>query len=247
MAAHVVVDALVVHDVEVRQGHGRAHRMPAPGVPVREHLGAVGEGFEQSIVGDHRAHGGIAGGHALGAGDDVRDRLVAGDRERLTDAPKRADSLVGHQQDVVAVADLPHPREVPGWGREAPTGVLHRFQEHRRDRLRTLHEDRLLDLVGRPAAEPLDVVAVLGRPVEVGVGHLQRPGHQGFEGRLRRGNPGDAQGAVRGAVVGHGPTDHLRLQRLTGGPVELLGQFPRALHRLAAAGGEEHPVEVAGC
>jgi hypothetical protein len=47
-------------------------------------------------------------------------------------------------------------------------------------------------------------------------------------------------------VVGDGPGDDLVLPGFAGQLVELLGQFPRALHRFAAAGGEEHPVQIAG-
>jgi hypothetical protein len=46
-------------------------------------------------------------------------------------------------------------------------------------------------------------------------------------------------------VVGDVPADHLGLAGLSGELEVLLGQLPGALHGLAAAGGEEDPVEVA--
>ena len=83
-------------------------------------------------------------------------------------------------------------------------------------------------------------------PVEVGVGHLVRAGHQRLEVHLGLGNAGDRQRALRGAVVGHRAADDLVLHGLAGDLEELLGQFPRRLNCLAATGGEEHAIEVAG-
>ena len=47
------------------------------------------------------------------------------------------------------------------------------------------------------------------------------------------------------AVVGDVAADDLVLHRLAGELEVLLGELPRALDGLSAAGGEEHPVEVA--
>lgn len=83
-------------------------------------------------------------------------------------------------------------------------------------------------------------------PVDVGVRHLVRARHQGLEGRLQRRQACDGQGALRSAVVGDGAGDDLVLGRLAGQLEVLLGELPGGLHRLAAAGGEEDLVEVAG-
>src|SRR4051795_7499613 len=48
------------------------------------------------------------------------------------------------------------------------------------------------------------------------------------------------------AVVGDGPADHLVLERPAGHLEVLLRDLPCRLDGFAAAGGEEHPVEVAG-
>ena len=164
----------------------------------------------------------------------------------MPEPAERADDLVGHQQHVVLVADLAHPLEVAGRRREAAAGVLHRLEEHGRDRLGTLELDRLADPVGCPPAERLEVVTVLGRAVEVRVGHLVRARDERLEHRLRAGDAGDRQRAVRSAVVGDVAADHLVLQRPAGELEVLLGDLPRALDRLAAAGREEDAVEVAG-
>ena len=222
--------------------------MPAERVPVGERRGPVPERLEQPVAGDHRADGGVPAGHPLGAGDDVGHvaEVVAG--EHRPDPPERADHLVGDEQHVVLVADLPHPLEVAGRRREAAAGVLDRLEEDRGHGVRPLELDRLGDPVRRPQPEGLGVVAqVLRRPVVVGVGHLEGAGHQRLEHLLGRRDAGDREGALRGAVVGDGPADDLVLGRLPGQLEELLGQLPGGLDRLTAAGREEHPVEVARC
>jgi hypothetical protein len=146
----------------------------------------------------------------------------------------------------VSVTDLANPLEVPGRRREAAAGVLHGLEEDRRDRVRTLEEDLLLDLVGGPAAERLGVVAEDRCPVAVGVGHPERAGDQGLEDVLEGRETGDRQRPLGGAVVGDRPADDLGLHRLAGQLEVLLGRLPRGLDGLAATGGEEDAVQVAG-
>jgi hypothetical protein len=124
--------------------------------------------------------------------------------------------------------------------------VLHRLDEDGGDGVGALHLDGDLDLVGGPAAERLEVVAVLGRAVEVGVRCLVGARHQRLEVLLRVGDARDRQGSLRRAVVGDGPADDLVLHRSAGQLEVLLGDLPRGLDGLAAARGEEDPVEVAG-
>jgi hypothetical protein len=71
----------------------------------------------------------------------------------VAEPPERADHLVGHEQHVVAVADLAHALEVARRGREAPARVLHRFEEHGYDRVGAFALDGDLDLVSGPAPE----------------------------------------------------------------------------------------------
>ena len=221
--------------------------MAAERVAVGVRRGAVLERLEEPVAGDHRADRRVARGHALGAGDDVGLVAELGGAEHLPHPPEGADDLVGDQQDVVLVADLADPLEVAGRGREAAAGVLHRLEEDRGDGVGALELDRLGDPVRGPAAEGLLVVAeVVGAAVEVGVGHLVGAGDQRLEHLLQRRDAGDGQRALRGAVVGHGPGDDLVLVGLAGELEVLLGELPRRLDGLAAAGGEEDAVEVAG-
>src|SRR5664279_1379663 len=110
--------------------------MPAEGVAVGKVLVAVPERLRDAITDEACPDGGVAARHALGARNHVRHvtELVAG--EGHAEAPKSADHFVGHQQHVVLVADLAYALEIPGWRREASSGVLHRFQEPRGNRVR---------------------------------------------------------------------------------------------------------------
>ena len=221
--------------------------MSTEGVAVEEGVGALLVRLEEPVAGDHRADGGVAGGHPLRAGDDVGGVAEVRAGEHRPDAAEGADDLVGDEQDVVLVADLADPLEVAGGRREAAAGILHRLEEDRGDGLGSLELDRLGDAVGGPAPEGLGVLPqVLGGAVEVGVGHLVGTGDQRLEVGLQRREPGDRQRALGSAVVGDGAGDHLVLARLAGELEVLLGQLPRGLHGLAAAGGEEDAVEVTG-
>ena len=146
----------------------------------------------------------------------------------------------------MAVADLPHPLEVPRRRGEAAAGVLHGLEVDGRDRVRTLPDDGPLDLVRRPLAEGDLVVGEDRCPVEVGVGDLDGPAHQGFEGGLEVRDPGDGQGTHGRPVVGDVAADDLGALGLAGLPEVLPGQLPRRLDRLGPAGGEEDAVELTG-
>ena len=97
-------------------------------------------------------------------------------------------------------------------------------------------------------AERFDVAVVgLGRAIEVGVRHAQPARCQRLERRLEHRNTGDRQRALRRAVIRDGPRNHLVFAGLSRELEVLLGELPGGLHGLTAAGGEKHPVQVAGC
>jgi hypothetical protein len=206
----------------------------------------VQERLGQPVGGDHPAQRDVAGGQALGGGDDVGRVVVLQPTEVLAEAAEAADHVVRDHQDVVAVADLADPLEVSGRRREAAAGVLHRLEEDGGDGVRALELDRLGDPVGRPDAELLGAHRLVGAAVVVGVRHPERRRHERLEVLLQGRDAGDRQGAHRGAVVRDRPGQHLGLERLAGPLEERAGELPRRLDRLGAAGGEEDPVEVTG-
>ena len=219
--------------------------MAAEGEPVRERRLVLEERLGEEVATDDRAERRVAAGEPLGTGDDVGEVVVAFAAEHRAEAPERADHLVGHEQHAVAVADLAHPLEVALGGHEAAARVLHRLEEHRGDGVGTLEHDALLELVGEGEHERLLVV---GERVAtaVGVRHVAGAGRQRFEGRAQRGNAGDRERARGGAVVRGAAGDHLVALSLADGAEVLADELPCRLDRLGTAGGEEHPVQVAG-
>ncbi len=166
----------------------------------------------------------------------------------MPDAPERADDLIGDEQHVVLVADLAHALEVAGGRREAAARVLHRLEEHGRDGLGALEEDHLLDAIRGPDAERLEVVcrcADFGRPVEVRVRHAEATRRDGLEHLLHRRDARDRQRALRGSVVRDRARDHLVLGRAALELPVVLRELECRLDGLAAAGREEHAIEVA--
>src|SRR4030095_6805207 len=135
-------------------------------------------------------------------GDDVGLVAVRVGAEITSEPAEGADDLVGDEQHVVLVADLPHPLEVARRRWEAATRVLHGLEEDGRDGVWALELDGLGDTVRRPPAECLDVVPVLRRAVEVGVWYPERAWHQRLERRLELGQSGKGQRAGRRAVGG---------------------------------------------
>ena len=213
---------------------------------VQERGRARAERLHERVADQHPAERRVAGRDSLGEGDDVRLVPVALGAEVVAEPAERADHLVGDQQHAVPVADLPDPLEVAGRRREAAAGVLHGLQVDRRDRLGSLTEDGPLDLVRGPDAERLQVVAhERGGPVEVGVRHPDAARGHRLERVLDVGQAGDGQRAHRGPVVGDLAADHLVPFGLAGQLEVLLGELPGRLDGLRAAGGEEHPVQVA--
>jgi hypothetical protein len=157
---------------------------------VEERLGDV-------IAGDHRAHRRVRGGDALRRGDHVGDVVIALAAEPLSEAAPRADHLVGDQQHTVPVADLAHALEVAVLRHEAAAAILDGLENHRRDRVGTLEDDRLLDRIRRPQR-----VALLVPSVGVRIRDVRAAGSQRFEGGAQRRQAGGRQRPHRRAVVG---------------------------------------------
>ena len=164
----------------------------------------------------------------------------------MAQPPEGADDLVGDEQDAMAVADFADALEVARRRGETAAGVLHGLEVDGGHRVGALAHNGPFDLVGGPSAEGHLVVGEDLGPVEVRVGHLDRPGHQRLEGSAQLGDAGDGERPHGGAVVGDVAADHLRALGLTGHAEVLAGQFPGRLDRFGTARGEEDAVEVAG-
>ena len=206
-----------------------------------ERRGALVEGLEDTVADDHAAHRHVRRGEGLSDGDDVRLVAVALAAEVVAEPAPGADHLVGDQQDVVAIANIPHPLEVALLGRDAPAGVLQRLQDHGGDRLRPLEQDPLLDRVRRP-----ERIAVGGPSVAVRVRNVNAAGGQRLEVAAELRDAGGTEGAEGSAVVGDLAGDELGLLAVAPDPVIAARQLQGRLHRLGAAVGEEDPVQVAG-
>jgi hypothetical protein len=161
----------------------------------------------------------------------------------VAETTERGNHLVGAEQDSVAVAELPHAREVAIRRREAASCVLHGLEDEHRDGLGPRPLDRLLEIVEEKRRELR--LSLLGGPVvPVRVLHVEHLGHEGLE-RLAEGRDArDRERAERRPVVRDVPGDGLPAP-LTADAVVLTGELPRRLDRLRTAGDKEDAVEVA--
>ena len=153
------------------------------------------------------------------------------------EAAPGADHLVGDEDDPELVADLAHALEVALRRGEAAARVLHRLEDHARDRLRALEQDALVDRLGR--------VLDLG-PVAVRVGDVASRREQRLERAPHVRDAGRGERAHGRAVVGELARDDLVAARVAGELVVLAAELERRVDGLRAAGGEEDAVEVAG-
>ena len=112
LGPHVAAEVLVLVDVEVGHRDRRGHRVAGEGEAVGERGVAFAERLEDAVGGDHRAHRRVGRGQRLGGGDHVRLVAELFAAEVVAEPAPGADHLVGDQQHVVLVADLPDPLEV---------------------------------------------------------------------------------------------------------------------------------------
>ena len=209
--------------------------------PVREHRGPLHERLRDRIRHDHGSHRRVGRRDPLGRRDDVGLVAVALAPEPVAEPAPRADDLVGDQQHAVPVADLPDPLEVAVLWNDAPTGVLHGLEDHRRDRVGALEQDPLLDGVGRP-----ERVAILRPAVGVRVRHVAAARRERLELRPQGGNARGGQRSEGRAVVGDLAGDDLGARALAAHAVVVARELPGRLHGLRPTRCEEHAVEVSG-
>src|SRR5947199_5059049 len=135
LRAHVRQDALVAHGGDVGDSDGRRDRVTAPGRAVGEGPGGgLEEGRGQRFADDDPAQGRVARRRALREGDEVRDDTQHAAAEPVAEAPKRADDLVGDQEDAVPVADLAQRAPVAVRWDQRAAAVLDRLGEDGPDR-----------------------------------------------------------------------------------------------------------------
>jgi hypothetical protein len=241
---HVTDEVLALEDREVREGDRARERVAAEGDAVRERrLRLLEERLDRPLACDQRPE------RSVRARDPLRDRHhvgldpVARAAEPVSDPPEAADHLVHDQQETVGVADLAHPLEVAFGRRDRSRRVLHRLEDHRRDRLRVLVDDDRLDLVRtlQRAARP---VRAVGAAVAVGHRRPQAPGQERLELRAQRRAAVDRERAHRRPVVGAPARDELVARRLAAQAVVLARDLHRGLDRLAAPADEEDAADV---
>ena len=185
--AHVLDDALALHDLDVLQ-RDRAHHGVAAERDRRASTSTSPEERLHHPVGrDHRTDRGVGRGQALRRRDDVRPDVVALRPEPVPDPAEAGDHLVRREQDVVAVAELPHAAPVALGRGEAAAGVLHRLHVDEAHRLRPHLEDRLLELVEE---EPRELLLGLLRRAGGSGSCWRRGAPRGRAARKAFGSPG---------------------------------------------------------
>ena len=166
-------------------------------------------------------------------------------REHLAGAAEAVDDLVHDQQHAVLVADLAQP--LPVFRRRDVQTIRgrNRLTDDGRDRLRSLIDDFLLDIIGAHDvarfALKTEVVPIVVRRRSV----IDTVHERAEVGLVAHG--GEAQRAHRHAVVAATARDDLVALREATHGLDLLGDLDRALNRLGATGAEVDAIQIAGC
>ena len=242
-AEHLLADAggvghhaLVLHRVDGRHRGRTGQRVTRVGEPAG--IGAVGEGVVDGVVDGDATQWHVAGGDALGEGDQVGDDVEVLDREPLSGPAEAGHHLVGDHHDAVPVADLPHAGHVAGRRNHDSGGAGDRLQDDRGDRRRPLVGDQALEVIQGPLAFLLLVLGVERRAVQersVEVHHTSA----GVVAGNAAGVAGQVDRGLGAAVVRAVPGEHLAAAGVqTGHP-------DRMLDGVGAGVGEEHMVQIA--
>src|SRR5581483_11247758 len=120
------------------------------------------EHLDDLVPGDHRPKWGVAAADALRGRDQVRHHTPVVDPEGAPGAAEAGHYLVGNEQHLVAVADLPDALEVAlGRGNRPQSGTNDGLSNEGRDVLRPLAPDLPLQRVGTVQCAARAVGAVL--------------------------------------------------------------------------------------
>ena len=185
----------------------------------------------------------IARRDALGEGDDVGQHVPVLEREPLAGPAEAGDDLVGDEEHVVLVADLPHQREVVVGRVEHAAPAVDRLGDEGGHRVRTLAHDGLFQEARGGLPRGLSRLGAL-LTVRITSWNMHEARHAGLEHLPVGRHAGRAHRLQRHAVIGERARDDLHLVGLALGlPVEPRG-LERGLVGLRAPRGEEDPLHV---
>ena len=229
-----VADEVVVLD-HLHRGDRRRHaeRMRVVGQPAPEHVlvEVLGHVRREADGAERR----VRGRQPLRRRDDVGHDVPVVHGEPLARAAPPAHHLVGDQHDAVARAQLAHALQVAVGRDQDAVRAGDRLDDERRDRVRPLQLDRLLE----QSQCGLRVVDLTLRAV-VRIEHVHHAGHRRLFVRPASRVAGEHHRAVRRAVVAAIAREHL----LAAG--HHLRDLHRVLVRLGPGQREERLLDVAG-
>ncbi|MNO45871.1 hypothetical protein D3C76_361480 [compost metagenome] len=189
----------------------------------------------ETIASDERGKGHHTAPQPLAQADDVGFDAKLLEAEPVAGATQGIGDLVDDQQHLVAIADLPHPLPV-GLRGHLHVGVADGLGDKGTDPPLLL--DDVLQIIGVVQVVPLP--AIPDAAIAGGGWNALHPGHQGAHAGAKAGLAAHRDGIEGGTVKGIPQGHHLAVAG------DKAGELERNAHHLAAAGGEQHPVEIAG-
>ena len=174
--------------------------MAAESDPVGVHPRSLHERLHHPVRCDDRADRGVRRGEAFRDRHQIGPDVVELRAEPRAEAAEAGNDLVGAEQDVVAVAQLTDAAPVPLRRRECTAGVLHRLEDHHRNRLRACGLDRLLQLVEQEGGE-LRLTLFGWAVIAVRVANMVHSGHERLERLTDRRDPVDRKRTHRRPVI----------------------------------------------
>ncbi len=228
-ARGVLEQALVLVDLQGLERRGARERVRVVREAAREDL--LVEVLRDALVHDDGADRRVAGGQALGGGDDVGHDVPVLEAERLAGAAEAGEDLVGDEQRALGVARAADERPVLGRGHEHAVGAGDGLEDDGGHRARALERHGGADVGGALAAAGLDALAERAA-IAVAVLDVDDAGEAGLDERAAP-VAGERDRAHRRAVVAAVAADELLA------PGDLARDLERVLVGLGAAEREE--------
>mmetsp|Transcript_57289 Transcript_57289/g.147343 ORF Transcript_57289/g.147343 Transcript_57289/m.147343 type:complete len:300 (+) Transcript_57289:503-1402(+) len=137
-------EVMLKHELHALVARGQGDRVRVEGrAPAK---GIVLEVILDRLPHRHHGQGHVSSREALRASHDVRREVVVLEAPELARAPEPDHDLVRNHEDAVPVADGSHPLHVALRRHMDTARANHRFQHDRRDGVRALAEDLLLEV-----------------------------------------------------------------------------------------------------